>query len=202
MLMKDKLQVHSPEEKRAFLIRNLIKGFALLAVLIGLFIIGGKTLDPARFAWIQPIFSRVTLVISIFILSESLSGLLPPEIFIIWAMQDGTFLHFMFKVLFLGLISYSAGFLLYTFGRSLRNNQKFRAIKLKFFSKYDKLFREYGGFLIIVAAISPLPFGIIALMGGASTFHRERYLRYSLWRIARFLIYAVILWQIDGLRYV
>ncbi|MBS9523368.1 hypothetical protein KI659_04980 [Litoribacter alkaliphilus] len=200
--MEQELRVHSQKEKRAYLIKNIIKGLAMFALLIGTFIIAGKTIDAERFAWLQPFFGRVTLIISIFIASEGLSGLLPPEIFIIWALQDGTFLHFMFKVLFLSLISYAAGFLLYTVGRNLRNNQKFRAIKLKFFSKYDKLFREYGGFLIIVAALSPLPFGIICLMGGASAYNRKKYLRYSLWRVARFIIYGVILWQIDELRYV
>lgn len=200
--MNSKLKAPTYQEKKKYLIKNLLKGLMTFVFLILLFILGRNFIDGEQFAWLQPIFGQVTLVISIFIVSEMLSGILPPEVFIIWAMQDGTFLHFLFKVFFLSLISYMSGFLSYTIGRTLRNNSKFRAFKYKFFRKYDQLFREYGGFLIIVATLSPVPFGAVALMGGAGAYNRHRYLKYSLWRFVRFFVYAIVLWQIEDLRYV
>ena len=200
--METKLQVPNYQEKKKFLIRNLIKGLITFGIIILVFIVGSNFIDGAQLAWLQPIFGRVTLIISIFIASEMLSGILPPEVFIIWAMQDGTFWHFLIKVFFLAMISYLSGFLSYTIGRSLRNNSKFRAFKYKYLRKYDQLFREYGGFLIIVATLSPVPYGAVALMGGAGAYNRHKYLKYSLWRFVRFFIYAIILWQIDDLRYV
>jgi len=199
--METQLKTASYQDKKKYLIKGLVQGFLMFGVIILAFMLGKRFLDPASFVWLQPFFGKVTLIISIFIASEMLSGILPPELFIIWALQDGTFLHFMFKVFFLALISYVSGFLSYTIGRTLRNKSKFRAFKFKFFKKYDQLFREYGGFLIIVATLSPLPFGAVALMGGAAAYNRHRYLMHSLWRFVRFFVYAIILWQLD-LRYV
>jgi len=199
--METQLKKASYQDKKKYLIKGLVQGFLMFGVIILAFMLGKRFLDPASFVWLQPFFGKVTLIISIFIASEMLSGILPPELFIIWALQDGTFLHFMFKVFFLALISYVSGFLSYTIGRTLRNRSKFRAFKFKFFKKYDQLFREYGGFLIIVATLSPLPFGAVALMGGAAAYNRHRYLMHSAWRFVRFFVYAIILWQLD-LRYV
>ncbi|HSJ66352.1 MAG TPA: hypothetical protein VK921_01700 [Anditalea sp.] len=199
--METQLKAASYQEKKKYLIKGLVKGFLMFGIIILAFMLGNRFLDPESFEWLKPFFGKVTLIISIFIASEMLSGILPPELFIIWALQDGTFSHFMFKVFFLAMISYVSGFLSYTIGRTLRNNSTFRAIKFKFFKKYDQLFREYGGFLIIVATLSPLPFGAVALMGGAAAYNRHRYLKYSLWRFVRFFVYAIILWQLD-LRYV
>ena len=63
-----------------------------------------------------------------------------------------------------------------------------------FFREYIKTLRRYGGFLIIVAAMTPLPFSGVALIVGATGYKFPMYLLVSLTRFVRFAAYAYVVW--------
>ena len=59
------------------------------------------------------------------------------------------------------------------------------------------MFDQYGGYLVIVASVTPIPFSAVALLAGAGGLDKTKYLLNSLFRILRYFVYAYILWQIE-----
>jgi len=133
----------------------------------------------------------------VFVGSEILFGIIPPEIFMLWSFETGWIGPYFFSVGILSIISYAAGYLNYNVGRLIKHNSGFLKSRNKFVRKYVNLFTKYGGFLVIVASVSPLPFSAIALLSGAGGLDRSTYIKYSLLRIVRYFAYAYILWLVQ-----
>ena len=60
--------------------------------------------------------------------------------------------------------------------------------------KYERKINAYGWLVIVVAAITPLPFSATCAVVGAVGFKRNRYLFYSLARFLRYAIYGFFIW--------
>ncbi|MCC5936138.1 MAG: hypothetical protein JJU34_02540 [Lunatimonas sp.] len=186
----------SKQEKRAFLIRQILKGFLFLAILIFTFLAFEK-LFPAseREAWFGSIYDNIPLVVSIFIASEVLFGIIPPEIFMLWALRTGHLGQYFVGIGILALISYLAGAFNFNLGKWIRNTRFFIKIRRLWLKKSLALFEKFGGYLIIVASLTPLPFSAIALLSGAGNVSPRTYYLNSIWRIFRYFAYAFILYE-------
>jgi membrane protein YqaA with SNARE-associated domain len=57
-------------------------------------------------------------------------------------------------------------------------------------------FNKWGGLLIIIAALFPLPWGVTCSVAGLMKYPRKKFLLYALTRIVRFYIYASALYHI------
>jgi membrane protein YqaA with SNARE-associated domain len=129
-------------------------------------------------------------VFSVFFASESVLGLIPPEIFIAWCDKSS------YPWLYLGilsLLSYMGGILSYFFGRGIANIPKvFVYLEVKM-SKHIKNMRKWGGLLIIVGALLPLPFAISSIAAGIIKFPFGNYLIFGSLRFIRFLIYGFLI---------
>ena len=145
--------------------------------------------------WLERFYSRPMLIYGIYIGSEVFFGLFPPEIFMLWAYFKGDVWHYVFNIIFFAGVSYAAGYLAFLIGRYLRKVVLFRFLGRKFFSKYWPLFRKYGSFLIITAALTPLPWSLINMLVGTTEYPMKRYLNFALFRILRFGIYALVFWE-------
>lgn len=183
------------QSRRQFLWRNLLRGFGFLAILVALFIFFKKEVDVEYIAWLEPIYSRPLLMFLIYTASEVLFGIIPPEIFMMWALEKGDIYHYYLVIFLLMFISYGAGWLAFFVGRQGRHTSWYRFIKRRYFSKYEVYFQEFGGFLIIVAAVTPVPFAGVCMLVGAANYKTSRFLVYSLFRLARFIVYAAIIWE-------
>lgn len=53
-----------------FLIRNLLKGFVWLAVIIAAFVFVKYNVDVDYYAWLEPIYTNTGLIYLIFLISE------------------------------------------------------------------------------------------------------------------------------------
>jgi len=132
-------------------------------------------------------------VLFVFFLSESILGLIPPEIFIAWSdkMPD--------PILYLSLIavlSYAGGIISYFTGRaSTRIHAVHEYLEVKM-SKHLKNARKWGGFLIVVGAILPVPFAISSLAAGMIKYPFLNYLLFGLLRFVRFAIYGVAIFNL------
>lgn len=186
-------------EKTGFLVRNLLKGFFFLAVLVlVLYLLRMGTTEEDRKAWFGPIYNNPTLVMMVFIASEIVFGVIPPEIFMLWSMETGYIGPYFLSIGTLSLISYGAGFLNFTLGKLLKDKVKWLNGKSKYLKKYREMFDLYGSYLVIVASLTPIPFSAVSLLAGAGGMDKKTYLLYSLFRILRYFIYAYILWQIQA----
>lgn len=186
----------SPVEKRNFLIRQLLRGLLFLAFLIGLFLMFNKIFpEELRERWFSSIYDNTKLVIAVFVGSEILFGIIPPEVFMLWAFRTGHLGNYYLSIGVLSVISYFAGSFNFFLGRRIKDTLLFIKIRRLWLRKSLLLFEKYGEYLVIVASVTPIPFSAIALLSGAGNLDPRKYLKYSLWRIVRFFVYAFILYQ-------
>jgi membrane protein YqaA with SNARE-associated domain len=186
-------------EKVKFLIENILKGFLYLGVLVAIFFLLRNTFtEEQRLEWFGSIYNNPKLVMTLFVGSEILFGIIPPEIFMLWSLETGWLGPYFVSIGILSGISYCAGFFNFTIGRFINHNSTLLQSKNKFITKYRTMFSKYGAYMVIVASVSPIPFSAIALLGGAGGMSRREYLLHSLWRILRFFVYAYIIWKIES----
>jgi membrane protein YqaA with SNARE-associated domain len=131
-------------------------------------------------------FSRVG-VLTVFFISETILGLIPPEIFIAWSKKTGTPV---LNLSLLATLSYFGGLTAYFIGRaSLKIDSVKNYLEVKM-AKNLKNTSKWGGFLILVGALLPLPFAISCLTAGMIKYPFKNVVIFGLFRFLRFAIYA------------
>ncbi len=186
-------------KKSAFLFRNLLRGFIWLAIIIAVFWIIKNKVDINYISWLEPLYCNTAIIVMIYFASEVIIGIIPPEVFMIWALQNGIVFQYAMLILLLAVISYIAGLIGYFFGRYLNTTLLYRFIRLKFLGKIERMLNIYGLYIIIVAAITPLPFSGVSMLVGSVKYPLKKYMLYSLFRFARFAVYSWFIWEANAL---
>jgi membrane protein YqaA with SNARE-associated domain len=162
-------------------------------ILLGLYAFEMFTPGIAHyFSIYSTVFSR-ELVLTFFFVSETLLGLIPPDLFIVWAKQ---FSSPYAMVTILAVLSYLAGLLAYYLGVRLVALEKLRQYIHVKFQKQFAMLRSWGGLIIVIAALLPLPFSTMCLGAGMLKFSFRVLAILGVFRIARFFIYAGVLYQV------
>lgn len=187
------------KEKTIFLVRNLLRGLFWLAIIIVGYILLKDRVNFSEYEWLKNFYEKPLLIYFIFSVSEILIGIIPPEFFFIWAARNNDVNYFINSVIILTAITYAAGIIGYWIGRYLNRTRYFRLLKRRFFGKYEKYLFKFGGFLIIVAALTPIPFSGIAMLVGSIRYSFKKYLYHSLARLLRFAAYSYVVWQAHGI---
>jgi membrane protein YqaA with SNARE-associated domain len=177
-----------------FVWESLKKAFwPIVAVVIGLFLFNEYVYNiNDGLHHFTETFSRIT-VLTAFFISETLLGLVPPEMFIAWSKKTP---DPVLNLAILATLSYSGGLLSYFIGKT--------ALKIKSVKEYlevkmaDNLknTRKWGGILILVGALLPLPFSIACLAAGMIKYPFKSVVLFGLFRFARFAIYAWAIFQV------
>ncbi|GAA4296431.1 YqaA family protein [Aestuariibaculum suncheonense] len=131
-------------------------------------------------------------VLTFFFVSESLLGLVPPEIFIAWA---GKMYAPWGYLSLLAILSYSGGLVSYYIGRlitKIPTIHDYLEVKMK---KQLKNSKKWGGFLIVVGALLPLPFSISCMAAGIISFPFRNVMLFGSLRLIRFLIYGIVIFH-------
>jgi len=139
----------------------------------------------------ESIFGNVTehfsdgSVLLIFFISESFLGMIPPDIFMIWATKfDSPFLILMI----LGILSYVGSVISYQIGYGLSRIPRINTYIEHKLEKYILLTRKWGGAFIIIAALFPFsPLSIVVIAVGMLKYPFKLFLLFGLSRIVRFL---------------
>lgn len=133
------------------------------------------------------------VVLSFFLFSETFLGLIPPEIFIAWAAKSTnpwTLLLLLASMSYLGgIISYFLGnrlFLIPSIKNHIENN----------IAKHISNLRKWGGLFVVLGAISPIPHSMVSMASGLIKYNFTHYLLWSLFRYARFIIYALVIFKV------
>ena len=191
---------NSTRRKRwRFFLKNMLRGLLFLILLVAVFIYAKNNLSVGYIGWLAPIYERPTIVYLIYTISELLFGIIPPEIFMIWALRDGVITEYAYNVVALSVLSYAAGISGYWIGRFLNKTVMYRFLKRKVFGKYEQYFNEYGSFLIIVASMTPLPYSGVSMLVGAARYSFRRFLYFSLTRFVRYFMYSYLIWEANYL---
>ncbi|MCT4699079.1 YqaA family protein [Tenacibaculum haliotis] len=131
-------------------------------------------------------FSRLG-VLTTFFISETILGLIPPEIFIAWSKKTA---DPVLNLSLLATLSYLGGLTAYFIGRA---SLKIASVKTYLEVKMAKNLKntsKWGGFLILVGALLPLPFAISCLTAGMIKYPFKNVVLFGLFRFLRFAIYA------------
>ena len=132
-------------------------------------------------------------VFTVFFLSESFLGLIPPEIFIAWSKKTS---EPIFNLVLLAFISYVGGVISFFIGKAILTIEKVKNYFETKMSKHLKNTKKWGGFLIVVGALLPVPFSITCLAAGMIKYPFKGVLLFGLLRFARFAIYAAAIFQV------
>jgi len=139
-------------------------------------------------------FSTIAVLL-VFFLSETILGLIPPEIFIVWSKKTT---NPIFNLSLLATISYVGGVLSYFIGKAIL---KVNVVKTYFENKMYKHLKntsKWGGFLIVVGALLPIPFSITCMAAGMIKYPLKGVLVFGSLRFVRFAIYGAAIFNLVG----
>ncbi len=137
-------------------------------------------------------FSILGILITFFV-SETILGLIPPEIFIAWAKKT---INPVLNLSILATLSYLGGLTAYFIGRAslkIKSIKNYLEVKM---AKNLKNTSKWGGILILVGALLPLPFAISCLTAGMIKYPFKNVVIFGLFRFLRFAIYALAIFSI------
>jgi membrane protein YqaA with SNARE-associated domain len=159
-------------------------------IVVPLVIIGKRVIDLNQvFHYLTDNFTDGFVLITFFV-SESFLGMIPPDLFMIWATKfDSPFLILMI----LGLLSYIGGIFSYLIGYWLSKRPKIKAYSERALNKYILLAGKWGGAFIIIAALFPFsPFSMVVIAVSLLKYPFRLYLLFGLSRIARFVFQGLL----------
>jgi membrane protein YqaA with SNARE-associated domain len=137
-------------------------------------------------------FSRLGILTTFFI-SEILLGLIPPEIFIAWTKKTA---EPIVNVSILAILSYTGGLISYFIGKTALKVESLKEYLEVKMAKNLKNTRKWGGILILVGALLPLPFSIACVAAGMIKYPFKNVVFFGLFRFARFATYAWAIFQV------
>ena len=185
--------METEESKFSFLFKNLAKGLAWFAVIIIAYLLVQKELNVYR-EQINQVGDNMLLLLSIFTVSEIVFGILPPEIFMLIWKTKGVLSEYITNLIILTLISYAAGVLGYFIGRYFAKTEVYKKIHQRYLAEYDHKLRKFGGFLVVVGAVTPVPFSATCMLAGSVNLPLKHFLLLTISRIVRFAFYGALVW--------
>lgn len=141
------------------------------------------------------IFSRLPnwLIVGTLFISECFTGILPPDMYILWA-KSLSYPYFM--VFILALSSYIGGMVSWYTGTQLHRLKKVKQwVDIKFAEQFET-FKKYGGLVIFISALTPLPFSPVSVVAGMVGYPFRLYWIVALSRFLRFFLYAYVFYQL------
>jgi len=132
-------------------------------------------------------------ILTVFFASESILGLIPPEIFIAWTNKTSTPI---FYLTLLAVLSYVGGIISYFIGKwFLQIPAVFRYVEGTM-KKHLRNVQKWGGFLIVVGALLPIPFSMTSMAAGMINYKFRYFLLFGLLRFVRFFLYGAAIFSI------
>ena len=181
-------------QRTGFILRSLLKGLATLSFFIIVYILFKEYIHVDYFSRLEPFFDRTGLILLIFLISEVFIGIIPPEVFIFWALRKDTLFGFIGMISILALISYLSGIAGYFFGMNLNRLLYLRFIRRKYLKKLERNLQSFGIYLIIIASLTPVPYSGTSMLIGSANYPFRKFWFYALTRFIRFGGYIIFWW--------
>jgi membrane protein DedA with SNARE-associated domain len=186
------------ETKTSFLWKNLSKGLIWFAVILTAFIIFAEEISAYQ-AEINVIGDNLPLLLTIFTISEIVFGIIPPEAFMLIWQTKGVLSEYVINLTYLTLISYAAGVLGFYIGRFFSKTPFYKTIHERWLKQYDQKLKTYGLYLVLVGAITPVPFSATCMLAGSVNTPIDKFLLICISRIIRFAGYGWVVWAAPNL---
>jgi uncharacterized membrane protein YdjX (TVP38/TMEM64 family) len=165
----------------------------LLLVLI-VFLMGKYLVDFNAF--FGGIIDRLSdrFVILLFFASESFTGMIPVDLFVIWAQKFESPLPWL---ALLGALSYTGGIISYGIGRWISGRPRIKAFTERRLSGYIGFVRKWGGAFIIIAALFPFtPFSLVVIAITLFHYPFRNFLLFAIARLFRFVLQGIFFFDL------
>lgn len=166
--------------------------YVLLVLLV--FLIGRYLVDFNKLfgGIIEHLSDRFVLLL--FFGSESFTGMIPVDLFVIWTRKFENPLPFLSL---LGLLSYTGGVISYGIGTCILHFPKVKAFSERRLNQYMGFIRKWGGAFIVIAALFPFtPFSLVVIAITLFRYPFRLFLLYGLARLARFVLQGIIFFNL------
>lgn len=181
------------ETQSGFFFRNLLKGLAWFVVILTAYILVQSELEIYE-TQINKIGDNMPLLLSVFTVSEIVFGILPPEIFMLIWRTKGILSEYIFNLSILTIISYGAGVIGYFIGYYFSKTPLVKRVFENHLKPYEGKLKKYGGFLVIVGAVTPVPYSATCMLAGTIHYPIKTFLLICITRIIRFSVYGYFVW--------
>ena len=174
----------------SFMGKIIVKLLIIIALIVGAVLVLNHFFNLSKIIE-DYIFSHDTPgVLTLFLISESFLGWIPPDLFIMWSDKFNSPLLWLTS---LGTISYVGGINAYFIGKTALKFPKFRAWLENRNAEFFVRIQKWGGIIIILAALFPLPFATTTLAAGMVKYPLKQTMLYGLTRYIRFYLYGVLI---------
>ena len=197
----EKLRIRHAYNKRTglykFMAQIVVKLLVIIAIIVGIVLLLNHFFNLSQIIE-NYIFSHDTPgVLTLFLISETVLGWIPPDLFIMWSDKFNAPLLWL---TILGTISYIGGINAYFIGKIALKFPRFRRWLENRNAVFFERIRKWGGIIIILAALFPLPFATTTLAAGMVKYPLKQTLIFGLSRYIRFYLYgAMIFFGMDQL---
>ena len=166
--------------------------YVLLVLLV--FLIGKYLVDFNAF--FNGIIDRLSdkFVILLFFASESFTGMIPVDLFVIWTRKFESPLPWL---ALLGALSYLGGVISFGIGRWISTRPRIKAFTERRLSSYIRFVRRWGGAFIVIAALFPFtPFSLVVIAITMLHYPFRNFLLFGLARLFRFVLQGILFFNL------
>lgn len=179
----------------SYLGRSILIILSAYVLIILIVFLSGKHLVDFN-AFFTDIIERFSdrFVLILFFVSESITGMIPVDLFVIWTQK---FEQPLLWLAMLGIISYAGGVISYGIGLWIARRPRIKAFTERRLKGYMGFVHKWGGAFIIIAALFPFtPFSLVVI--GITLFHYpfRHFLLFALARLFRFVIQGVLFFDL------
>ncbi len=186
----------SKEESRSgFLIKNVLRGLLWFIIIISAFILAEEYIRSTFHTDIESLQDKPVMLYMVFFASEVIFGLIPPEFFMmLWILQKISATKYVINLILLTVLSYVAGIIGYSIGNNFSRTKAFKKLYVRYLLQYEQQLKRYGTFLVLVAAVTPIPYSATCMLAGSVNLPFRRFMLVGLARIVRFAAYGYLVW--------
>jgi len=170
----------------------ILSVYILLIVIV--FLLGKHLVDFSAF--FGGIIVRLSdkFVVLLFFLSESFTGMIPVDLFVVWTQK---FESPLFWRALLGILSYTGGVISYGIGLWIATRPRIKAFTERRLKGYMTFTHKWGGAFIIIAALFPFtPFSLVVIALTLFHYPFRNFLLFALARLVRFVLQGIILFDL------
>ena len=190
------MENYGEETKSGFLFRNLVRGLLWFLLIITAFILLENYLQENFKHTIEAIQDKPMILYGSFFASEVIFGLVPPEFYMmVWILHKVDSATYISNLTILTLLSYGSGVIGYFIGKYFSKTSLYQRISERYLQQYDRQLKRYGGYLVFVGAVTPVPFSATCMLAGSVQFRFRDFLLICISRIIRFAFYGWMVWS-------
>lgn len=178
-----------------FIGRSVLLSLSVYILLIAIVFLLGKYLVDFN-AFFGGIIENLSdrFVILLFFISESFTGMIPVDLFVIWTQK---FESPLFWLALLGILSYTGGVISYGIGLWIATRPRIKAFTERRLKGYMTFVHRWGGAFIVIAALFPFtPFSLVVIALTLFHYPFRNFLLFALARLVRFVLQGIILFDL------